>query len=150
MRPHFFMSAFFLLISNHLFAQTETEHYWGKPGYDIAYSAAATNDGGYILTGLTQSNGDSNGDIVVIKVNANGDTLWTMVYGGPKIEGGNYVMQTFDGGYMVSGHTEDFGADDCDAFLMKLDRLGHHEWFHVYGGAQDDISEGVVELEDGQ
>ncbi len=150
MKPSLFLLATISLMPAGLFAQDKTEHYWGKKGLDVAYSAAATNDGGYILTGLTQSAGDTVGDIVVIKTNAAGDTMWTLVYGGPNLEGGNYVMQTADGGYMVSGHTEDFGAEDCDAFLMKLDKNGKYQWLHVYGGIQDDISEGVVELPTGE
>jgi len=139
----------FILCSATGLAQVKTEGFLGKAGYDILYSAAATNDGGYILTGLTQSMGDTMGDIAVVKVGAHGDTLWTLLHGGPLLEGGNFVMQTADGGYMVSGHTEDFGAQDCDAFLMKLDNNGKYQWLKVYGGAEDDISEGVIELPNG-
>jgi hypothetical protein len=130
-------------------AQKITEGHWGQQGYDIAYSAAATDDGGYIITGLTQSGTDTVGDIIVIKTNADGDTMWTFRYGGPKLEGGNNVIQTTDGGYMVSGHTEDFGADDCDAFMMKLDKGGRYEWLKVYGGEFDDVCAATLEMPDG-
>jgi len=130
-------------------AQQKYEGHWGKQNLDVAFANAATNDGGYIITGLTLSSGDINGDILVIKTSAIGDTQWTFTYGGPKIEGGNSVIQTADGGYMVAGHTEDFGADDCDAFMMKLDKNGNHEWFKVYGGYADDISQGIIELPGG-
>jgi hypothetical protein len=132
-----------------LHAQTTAEGYYGKPGYDIAYSAAATNDGGYIITGLTQSDGEPNGDIFVEKLNAMGDTMWSFHYGGPGVEGGNCVIQAADGGYLVAGHTEDFGSLDCDAFFMKLDKNGNHEWFTHYGGDSDDISQGVIQMPDG-
>jgi hypothetical protein len=135
-----------LLTVGDLSAQKTIENHWGKKGFDGAFCIAASNDGGYIISGLTKSQGDPVGDIIVIKTGAHGDTLWTMKYGGPKLEGGNSAMQTSDGGYMISGHTEDFGAKDCDAFLMKLDKNGNHEWFKVYGGDSDDISECVVEL----
>lgn len=128
-------------------AQTRIEKTWGAKGYDAAFSTAATNDGGYIMSGLTISGADKvEGDIVVIKVNAHADTMWTLQQGGPKLEGGNYVMQTSDGGYLVCGHTEDFGASDCDAFLMKLDKNGTRRWIKVYGADLDDIGNGVIEL----
>ncbi len=130
-------------------AQKITEGHWGKKGYDIAYSVAATNDGGYIMCGLTQSDGDTVGDIVVIKTALSGDTMWSFTLGGPNLEGGNFVMQTADGGYMVAGHCEDFGAQDCDGFLMKLDKNGNREMFKLYGGVNDDIFEGAVEMPDG-
>ena len=102
------------------------------------------------MTGLTKNGiDDAYGDIVVIKTDAMADTMWSFTYGGPLLEGGNSVIQTADGGYMVSGHTEDFGAQDCDAFMMKLDKTGNREWFKIFGGAHDDISEGVIQLADG-
>ncbi len=139
-----------LSATSYIFGQKTIEGHWGKQYLDIAYSAAATDDGGYIMTGLTKMGfNDGYGDIVVIKTDAQGDTMWTFTYGGPLLEGGNNVIQTSDGGYMVSGHTEDFGAQDCDAFLMKLDKNGKHEWFKVYGGINDDISNGITQLADG-
>jgi len=140
---------FFLICYSPLFAQKTIEGHWGKKYLDVAYSAAAAADGGYIITGLTLSAGDTNGDILVMKISDIGDTQWSFTYGGPLIEGGNCVISTADGGFMVSGHTEDFGADDCDAFMMKLDKDGNHQWFKVYGGYADDISMGIIQLPDG-
>jgi len=137
------------LVCTALFAQKKTEGHWGKKNFDVAYAAAASDDGGYIVTGLTQSGTDTTGDIIVIKTTSEGDTVWSLVYGGPMLEGGNSVMQLADGNYLVAGHTEDFGAIDCDAFIMKLDRNGKRLWFHVFGGLYDDISEGVAELPNG-
>ncbi len=137
------------VLSSTIYAQQKIEKFWGNKGYDVCYSAAATTDGGYILTGLTQSGTDPNGDIIVIKTNASGNMLWTMVEGGPKLEGGNNVIQTADGGYMVSGHTQDYGASDCDAFLMKVDKAGNKLWLKIYGGQFDDICEGTIEMPDG-
>jgi len=149
MKSTFLFSFLSLLIISSSLAQNGLEHHWGRTGYDAAFSVAATSDGGYVISGLSQSMGDTVGDIIVIKVNGQCDTQWTLLYGGPKLEGGNAVMETSDGGIMVSGHTEDFGAHDCDAFLMKLDKNGNRQWLKVYGGDEDDIAEGAAELPDG-
>ena len=143
------LSLFALGSLSPVFAQQIEEGHYGRARLDVAYSSAPTTDGGYIITGLTQSQVDSNGDIVVIKVTAHGDTSWSRTFGGPFLEGGNFVMQTTDGGYMVSGHTQDFGAHDCDAFLLKLDQYGANQWIKVYGGDSDDISESVITLSGG-
>lgn len=132
-----------------VFSQQVVEGHYGKQNIDVAYSAAATNDGGYIITGLTKSMVDSNGDIVVIKINPHGDTAWSHTYGGPLLEGGNFVMQIADGSYIVSGHTQDFGAQDCDAYLMKLDQNGTFQWIKTYGGDSDDVSFSVADLHGG-
>ena len=146
MKKYLLLSAAILFPTTALFAQQTVEGHYGKSKFDVAYSAAATTDGGYIITGLTQSGIDPAGDIVVIKSTAHGDTMWSRTFGGPNLEGGNFVMQTSDGGYMVSGHTQDFGAQDCDAFLLKLDQYGSSQWIKTYGGDSDDIGEGIVEL----
>jgi hypothetical protein len=131
-------------------AQASIGKLWGKKGYDAISSAAPTSDGGYIMSGLTISHADTiDGDIMVIKVNAHADTMWSLHVGGPKLEGGNYVKEAADGGYLVCGHTENFGAHDCDAYLMKLDKEGRQLWLKVYGGEEDDIGNCVLELPDG-
>ena len=140
---------FYFIYSSTIFAQQIIEGHYGKQGLDAAYSVAATNDGGYIITGLTMSEADSNGEIVVIKTTAHGDTSWSHIYGGPLLTGGNCVIQTSDGGYMVSGHTQDWGAHDCDFYLMKLDPSGNMLWEKTYGGDSDDVSKSVVELSGG-
>jgi len=130
--------------------QTKIEGHWGKPYLNIAYSCAATRDSGYILTGLTK-NGINNayGDIIVVKLNSMGDTLWTYLLAAPLLQGGNCVIQSADGGYMVSGHTQNYGSVDCDAYFMKLDSLGNYQWLTHYGGFADDIAEGTIQMPDG-
>ena len=140
------LAALYFTCSSALFAQHAVEGHYGRAGLDVAYAAAATSDGGYIITGLTKSEVDSNGDIVVIKIAAHGDTSWSHTYGGPFLEGGNFVMQLSGGGYMVCGHTQDFGAHDCDAYLMQLDDLGNFQWIKTYGGDSDDVGFSAVPL----
>jgi len=140
------------LLADCMNAQTMVEKTWGNRGFNGAYSVAATNDGGYILAGLSQNfGGDSVGNIIIIKTNSSCDTQWTFQFAGPqhKLQGGNDVMQTKDGGYMITGHTEGFGAGECDAYCMKLDRNGNKLWFKTYGGVLDDVSQSIVELADG-
>ena len=139
-----------ILAANILSAQKKVEKAWGGPGFDGIFSNTATSDGGYILSGLTKTEGDTNGDILIAKTNSHGDTLWTMHYGGPLLEGGNGIIQTSDGGYMIAGHTESFGAGDCDAYCMKLDNEGNKKWFHTYGGKDDDVNFSALELKTGE
>ncbi len=153
MRQSLFIAAatsMLLALAATMNAQTVVEGHWGKPYLNVAYSAAAANDGGYILTGLTKNGiNDAYGDILVIKLDSHADTQWTFTYGGPLLEGGNCVIKTADGGYMVSGHTQDFGSVDCDAFMLKLDGAGNRLWLKHYGSYADDIAEGTIQLPTG-
>lgn len=50
------------------------------------------------------------------------------MFGGVGADQGNAVMQTLDGGYMVAGATNSFGAGGLDAYLIKTDAGGNLLW----------------------
>jgi hypothetical protein len=66
-----------------------------------ARSIALTKDGGYIITGSSESAG--NQDIYLLKVDKSGNELWSKSFGGQYADTGTQVKQTIDGGYMVFG-----------------------------------------------
>jgi hypothetical protein len=90
----------------------------GTPDYEIGYSVSQTDDGGFIITGITGIYPLF--DVYVIKTNTDGDTLWTKTIGGVNDESGNAIRQTADGGYIIVGSTASFGAGGSDFWLIKL------------------------------
>jgi hypothetical protein len=76
---------------------------YGGPSREAGYSVQQTADGGYIIGGLTFSFGAGSDDVYLLKTDAQGDTLWTRIYGGSQNDGGRSVGQTSDGGYVVAG-----------------------------------------------
>ena len=107
---------------------------YGGPLDDFGMSLQQTSDSGYIICGWTESFGSGNVDVYLIKTNANGDTVWTQTYGGPQEDGGNWVEQISDNGYIMAGHTYSYGAGMFDVYLIKTDSLGAVQWTKTYGG----------------
>jgi len=93
---------------------------FGGSGRSWGYSVQQTSDGGYIVTGFTESYGAGDSDIWLIKTDVSGDTLWTKTFGGKYDDQGYSVKQTFDGGYIVTGFTESYGAGKADIWLIRI------------------------------
>ncbi len=93
--------------------------------YDQANSIPQTADGGYIVAGDTLSFGAGAADFWVLKLNSNGTVAWQKTYGGTKVDYANSIQQTADGGYIVAGYTNSFGAGGVNFWVLKLDANGN-------------------------
>ena len=69
----------------------------------------------------TASYGAGNNDFYLIKTDSNGDMLWTQTFGGSFSDEGLSVQQTADGGYILTGITQSYGAGGLDVYLIKLE-----------------------------
>jgi len=121
---------------------------FGGINAEEAYAVEQTTDGGYIVAGSTGSFGAGAADVYLIKTNANGDTLWTKTYGGGGNDIGYAVQQTTDGGYIVAGYTNSFGAGSWDVYLIKTNSVGDTLWTKTYGGAGSDYVYAVQQTTD--
>lgn len=63
---------------------------------------------------------------------------------------GEFQMDlTPDGGYVLAGATEDFGAVGADIQVIKVDEFGNEVWSNIYGSDLDDIATKVTTVADG-
>ncbi|MBP6310665.1 MAG: T9SS type A sorting domain-containing protein [Flavobacteriales bacterium] len=118
---------------------------------DLVASVEPTSDGGYILCGTTSSNNvdvsgnHGNGDIWVVKLNADGDIQWQRCLGGSLPDSGHSILQLADGGYLVLGRTRSDDGDVngnhgvADIWLARLDSGGEPVWQRCYGGSLSDV-----------
>jgi len=92
---------------------------YGGPANDRAMTVVETQERGYILTGFTQSFGQGNWDVYVVKTTATGDTVWTNSYGTPAPDHGYDIIQDHRGDFWVTGWTHGFGSPEGDLLLIK-------------------------------
>ena len=105
----------------------------GGPEMDGGYSLIQTSDSAYVIAGVTKSFGAGDYDVYVVKLDANGNLQWTKTIGGPKDDRGFSLIQTSDGGYVIAGFTESFGAGGKDVYVVKLDAKGNLQWTKTIG-----------------
>ena len=122
---------------------------YGGTVNDRAWSVYATSDGGYIISGETSSFGIGGYDIYVLKLNTDGDTLWTRTYGGIANDYSCSVEQTPDNGYIIAGRTNSFGAGNYDIYVLKLNIDGDSMWTKTFGGSHIDEGYSVSNTSDG-
>ncbi len=133
----------------HQLAVTNFPANFGGAGDDRGFSAQQTSEGGYIVVGVTSSYGAGGDDVWLIKTDASGERVWDKTLGGTHNDWGNSVQQTSDGGYIIAGYTESYGAGTEDVWLVKTDELGNELWDKTFGGASDDQGCSVEQTSDG-
>jgi uncharacterized delta-60 repeat protein len=125
------------------------ENTYGGNNDDNANSIQQTADGGYIVAGRTYSLSTVSYDAWVLKLNADGSIAWQKSYGDIGTDEAKSIQQTADGGYIVAGITDSFGAGNGDAWVLKLNAYGSVVWQNTYGGINVDEARSVQQTADG-
>lgn len=100
-------------------------HEFSGPGNNSARFVAGTNDGGFIVVGDTKVGLGRVSDILVAVFNSDGTKKFQQMIRGSGDDRGYAGLQTEDGGYLVAGMTNSFGAGEDHLWVMKLDSNGN-------------------------
>lgn len=139
----------------------EWENTLGGSSYDFGQEIKQTIDGGYILSGGTNSNdGDitvqyGNGDCWLVKLDNVGTIEWMNSMGGSENDFGQSVEQTNDGGFIVAGYSMSSDGDitgqhgNGDCWIVKCDNNGTMQWQKALGGNGNDYAFCIKQLTTG-
>jgi hypothetical protein len=105
---------------------------YGEARSENALCVVETTDGGYALTGVTETFGAGGGDFWLVKTDSAGNMEWSKTYGGVDYEVAHSVIETGNGGYALTGFTGPY--PNWDFWLVKVDSSGNMEWHKKYGG----------------
>jgi hypothetical protein len=126
---------------------------FGGPKYDYGHSVRQTYDGGYIITGSTDSFGSGgalSSDVWLVKTDAAGNEQWNTTFGSTyDNDGGESVIQLSDGGYIISGYTHSYGGGWSDVWIIKTNSHGIEQWNKTIGGVFWEDGPSVQQTTDG-
>ncbi|MEN8223895.1 MAG: T9SS type A sorting domain-containing protein [Bacteroidota bacterium] len=121
---------------------------YGGNGEDWTTDLSQAGDDGYFLSGYTKSFGVIGMDLYLIKIDSDGDTVWTMTYGGNSDQFGRTVEALPNGNAIVSGWTGTF-ITDSDILLLEVSSDGTILWTKTYAFGAFNTSNDMIVTPDG-
>ncbi|MBM3330035.1 MAG: hypothetical protein FJY67_11305, partial [Calditrichaeota bacterium] len=119
---------------------------YGNGGNEKFEDVYAISDGGYILCGITRSDGGVDGtatpgNLIVTRVDADGEIIWNRVVDRENAALLLSVIETDNGSFVF------VGQDAYERYALELSRDGDEVWSSRYGRGRFDA---VIELKDGR
>ena len=123
---------------------------YGGTASDMGMSIVETPGGDLMLAGYTGSYGAGNRDMWLVKTNCNGDSLWAHCYGANAYVVGREIIQSSDGGFVLTGSRDYHGSNLMELCFVKTDAEGVMSWILAFGeGQYYEYGSSVCELDDG-
>ncbi len=111
-----------------------------------AYSIQPLDDGGFAVAGAVWIEAFER-DICLLRINDNGDSLWSQTYN-RETEDIGYSLCLAEDGYLIGG-VSGLGAYSKDVYVIRTDTLGNVIWENTYGGPERDWASSVKKTNDG-
>ena len=141
----------FILLNAAVLSAQAPDMQWNK-GYgtdrgEHIHEIMQTTDGGYIGIGQTDEGRRSGSDILVVKIDSQGEFEWQRIIGSKgKPDVGICVDETADG-FVIGGGLSDGNQHRC---LAKLDHNGDFIWQKTFPGKKNGMIRGIDVLPGGQ
>lgn len=105
---------------------------------------AEASDGAVLLIG-NYYHADLNSDIIVARLQANGQLAWQYRYGGDEYsEYARDIIRTADGHFFIIGEQHPQNADESEILLLSIDNEGNLDWSRTYGSPGADLASDIL------
>lgn len=126
------------------------EQSFGGDRLDILSDMAALPDGGFLLSGFSQSGVSGNKtspafgsrDFWLVRIDASGTKMWERSYGTTNMETLRSIQRLPDGGFVMAGHIQYLSSmanpNQADWWIVRVDAGGDQVWQRTIGGSSLD------------
>jgi hypothetical protein len=121
----------------------------GDAGDDVAHAVDLTADLGYAVFGYSDGFDAAGYDALVLKLDTDGSTQWSTMFGGDAEDRIISGVEITGGGFILAGYTQSSGEGQRDAYVVEIDPAGTPVWATTFGGRSDDIGYTIIEASDG-
>ncbi|MCF7811910.1 fibronectin type III domain-containing protein [bacterium] len=107
---------------------------YGLGAFSKGCGVNSAHNMGSIIAGYTVVENTSDYNLHFVNTDYAGNIEWEIDLGGNGADKGYSCHKTSDGGYIVIGSTESYGAGETDVWVIKTDGRGSELWNAAYGG----------------
>jgi hypothetical protein len=127
---------------------------YAMPGYFVFTGLShclfpLTSSGSYMFGGSIENDTTSDSDVILVKFNSDGDTLFQRRYFDSLYSASYYGTNSFDNKVILVGAEGPLGQNN-DILFMKADTNGNLQWKKTYGGNENNLARSVFENEKNQ
>ena len=92
-------------------------------GDDIGYDIVQSQNGDFYIVGSTSVNDDADKNIYIIRLDGQGDEIWTKVYGSEFDDEAFSLVETPNGNFALAGYTEIVGTLEAP-YILRFNTSG--------------------------
>lgn len=139
----------FCLIKTDVDGNLQWKNTYNKTLGEMGWDLTETNDGGYVMVGMSADFSSETWQAWIVKVDGSGNKVWDSDWGGSSSDQAVSVVAAPSGELYVAGATSSYGSGGSDGFLLKLNSTGQVQWHKTYGGIYNDMFLKIVMKPDG-
>ena len=125
------------------------EKQYGTNETEYSRDIELTTDNHLLILGETFGLGNNSRDVLLIKTDLNGDTIWVKHIPLNGTEVVNHIFEDSNGDYLIAAHTDSYNIGNYDMFVIKMNSAGTVLWSKTYGNASDEILHHISEQPNG-